>query len=142
MIRKLADLEVDVARESVCAAAPGATVRISREFTFEAAHRLPHVPAGHKCARLHGHSFRVEVHCEGTIDPQRGWLLDFSDIKQAFAPCMEALDHHYLNEVPGLENPTAEHLARWLWGQLKPKLPLLSRVVIAETCTTRCEYAG
>lgn len=142
MIRKLADLEIEAAQ--LCGESPSSRekVRLSREFTFEAAHRLPLAPSGHKCARLHGHSFRVEVVCAGEVDPRRGWLLDFADIKRAFAPCFEELDHQYLNEIPGLENPTAENLAIWLWRRIKPQLPLLSRIVIAETCATRCEYAG
>lgn len=142
MIRTLADFELDAARQAACGGASGETVRLSREFTFEAAHRLPQAPPGHKCARLHGHSFRVELVCAGAVDPQRGWLLDFADIKQAFAPCMEQLDHHYLNEIPGLENPTAENLAIWLWRRIKPQLPLLSQIIIAETCATRCAYVG
>ncbi len=117
-------------------------VRLAREFTFEAAHRLRHVPTGHKCARLHGHSFHVELVCEGEIDPHAGWLIDFADIKRAFTPLFHQLDHHYLNEIEGLENPTAEHIARWIWTRLKPTLPLLAQVNIAETCTARCEYRG
>ncbi|MHC4698558.1 MAG: 6-carboxytetrahydropterin synthase QueD [Planctomycetota bacterium] len=117
-------------------------IRLAREFTFEAAHRLPHVPTGHKCARLHGHSFHVELVCEGEIDPHAGWLIDFADIKRAFTPLFHQLDHHYLNEIEGLENPTAEHIARWIWTRLKPTLPLLAQVNIAETCTARCEYRG
>ena len=115
---------------------------IFKVFTLEAAHRLPHVPAGHKCARLHGHSFRVEIHVSGPVDPHSGWVMDFADIKSAFAPVFDQLDHHYLNEVPGLENPTSENLARWIWDQLAPDLPLLSRVVVHETCTSGCSYAG
>lgn len=117
-------------------------VRVVREFTFEAAHRLPKVPKGHKCARLHGHSFRVELICEGLIDRHTGWLVDFAEIKRAFRPTWEQLDHHYLNDVPGLENPTSEQLARWIWTQVKPALPLLSQVNVVETCTARCEYRG
>ena len=117
-------------------------VRLAREFTFEAAHRLPNAPPGHKCARLHGHSFRVEVLCEGEIDPHAGWLLDFAEIKRAFTPLYERLDHRYLNEIDGLENPTAENLARWIWLRLKPELPLLAQVTVAETCSSRCEYRG
>jgi len=142
MIRTLADLEVEAARRATAVSSHGETVRISREFTFEAAHRLPHAPPGHKCSRLHGHSFRVELVCEGPVDPLRGWLLDFAEIKQAFAPCLEQLDHHYLNEIPGLENPTAENLAIWIWRRIKPPLPSLARVIIAETCATRCAFAG
>ena len=117
-------------------------VRLVREFTFEAAHLLPNAPQGHKCARLHGHSFRVELLCEGEIDAHAGWLLDFAEIKRAFTPLYERLDHRYLNEIEGLDNPTAENLARWIWIRLKPELPLLAQVTIAETCTSRCEYRG
>lgn len=115
---------------------------IFKVFHIEAAHRLPHVPPGHKCARLHGHSFRIEVHVSGEPDPQLGWVMDFGDIKAAFAPLFEALDHRYLNEVPGLENPTSEQLARWIWERLKPGLPGLSAVVVHETCTAGARYAG
>lgn len=117
-------------------------MEISKTFHIEAAHRLPNVPPGHKCARLHGHSFRVEIHVRGPLDPHLGWVVDYSEIKAAFAPLFERLDHHYLNEVPGLENPTSEQLARWIWRELQPALPLLSRVVVHETCTTTCSYAG
>lgn len=122
--------------------ASGDHVRLVREFAFEAAHLLPNVPMGHKCRRLHGHSFRVELVCEGEIDPHTGWLLDFADIKRAFRPLRERLDHHYLNEIEGLENPTAENIARWIWQRLKPVLPQLTQVNLAETCTSRCEYFG
>lgn len=117
-------------------------VRLAREFSFEAAHRLPNVPQGHKCARLHGHSFKVELVCEGDVNPTSGWLIDFADIKAAFEPLYEQLDHHYLNEIDGLENPTAENLARWIWIRVQKKLPLLTQVNVAETCHSRCEYRG
>jgi 6-pyruvoyltetrahydropterin/6-carboxytetrahydropterin synthase len=117
-------------------------VRLVRSFTFEAAHRLPRLPKEHKCYRLHGHSFRAEVHIEGPIDPETGWLIDFAEIKEAFEPLYQVLDHNYLNEVEGLENPTSEVLAVWIWDRLKPALPQLVRVVIHETCTARCEYEG
>ncbi|WP_329016685.1 6-carboxytetrahydropterin synthase QueD [Micromonospora rifamycinica] len=116
-------------------------MEIFREFTFEAAHRLPHVPAGHKCARLHGHSYRVQVHVEGDVDPVAGWVMDFGDLKKAFAPLRDQLDHHYLNEVPGLENPTSEMLARWIWDRLVDQVPL-SAVMVRETCTSGCVYRG
>lgn len=115
---------------------------IFKVFHIEAAHRLPHVPAGHKCARLHGHSFRIEIHVSGEPDPRLGWVMDFGDIKAAFAPLFDALDHRYLNEVPGLENPTSEQLARWIWERLKPALPGLSAVVVHETCTAGARYSG
>ena len=117
-------------------------MEISKSFHVEAAHRLPNVPAGHKCSRLHGHSFAIGVHVRGPLDPVLGWVMDYADIKKAFAPLFEQLDHRYLNEVPGLENPTSEVLARWIWERLAPQLPLLSKIVVHETCTTACEYTG
>jgi len=117
-------------------------VRLVKEFTFEAAHRLPQAPEGHKCRRLHGHSFKVELACEGPIDPKTGWLIDFADINAAFEPCLRQLDHYYLNEIEGLENATSENLARWIWQRVKPKLPCLTQVTVFETCSARCEYRG
>lgn len=115
---------------------------IFKAFTLESAHRLPNVPAGHKCARIHGHSFRVEIHVSGDVHPQMGWVQDFAEIKAAFGPLFERLDHNYLNDVAGLENPTSENLARWIWERLKPGLPLLSKVVVHETCTCGAIYTG
>ncbi|GAA0742664.1 6-carboxytetrahydropterin synthase QueD [Dactylosporangium roseum] len=119
-------------------------MEIFREFTFEAAHRLPQVPSGHKCARLHGHSYRLEVHVQGEVNPTPGWVMDFADIKAAVKPVIDQLDHYYLNEVPGLENPTSENLARWTWNELtKADKPLpLSAIVVRETCTSGCVYRG
>ncbi|MBZ0136827.1 MAG: 6-carboxytetrahydropterin synthase QueD [Planctomycetes bacterium] len=117
-------------------------MEIFKVICFEAAHRLPHVPAGHKCGRLHGHSFRAEIHVAGTPDPATGWVMDFADIKLACAPVLEALDHNYLNSVEGLENPTSEEIARWMWRRLRPALPRLSRIVLHETCTAGCAYSG
>jgi len=115
---------------------------ISKTFRIEAAHRLPNLPATHKCSRLHGHSFRIEVHAEGPVDPQLGWVMDFADLKAAFRPLFDLLDHNYLNDVPGLDNPTSENLARWVWDRLKPDLPLLSAVTVHETCTSTSTYRG
>jgi 6-pyruvoyltetrahydropterin/6-carboxytetrahydropterin synthase len=117
-------------------------MEIFKEFRFEAAHRLPNVPAEHKCARLHGHSFRVEVHVRGEVDEAVGWVRDFSDLKAAFEPLHEQLDHRYLNEIPGLENPTSEVLARWIWQRLEPMLAGLSCIVVRETCTSGAVYRG
>ena len=117
-------------------------MEIFKAFTLESAHRLPNVPAGHKCARLHGHSFRVEIHVSGPVDPQFGWVMDFADVKAAFEPLFRQLDHNYLNDVPGLENPTSENLARWIWQKLEPTLPQLSAVVVHETCTSGARYTG
>ena len=115
---------------------------IFKVFTLEAAHRLPNVPLGHKCARLHGHSFRVEIHLQGELGTETGWVMDFSDVKAAFQPLYDQLDHHYLNDIDGLENPTSERLSIWVWDRLKPVLPLLSEVVVHETCTSGCRYQG
>ena len=117
-------------------------MEVFKDFVFEAAHRLPNVPAGHKCGRLHGHSFRAQVFVRGPLGPETGWVVDFADIKRAFAPFYELLDHHYLNEVEGLENPTSEVLARWIYDRLKPGLPGLSKVVLHETCTAGAVYRG
>ena len=113
-----------------------------KEFTFEAAHRLPYVPADHKCARLHGHSFKVELHVGGEVDPATGWIMDFAEIKSAFKPVLAQLDHYYLNDIEGLENPTSENLAAWIWERLQPALPGLARVIVRETCTSGCVYEG
>ena len=117
-------------------------VRLSKTFHFEAAHDLPTFPDGHKCRRLHGHSFRFDVVVEGDVDPSKGYLIDYGDIKAAAAPIVKQLDHYYLNEIPGLSNPTSEMIARWLWERLKLTLPLLSAIVVHETCTSMCEYRG
>ena len=115
---------------------------IFTEVGFEAAHRLPNVPPEHKCARLHGHSFRFEVHVEGPVDPGTGWVMDFADIRAACEPMRARLDHHYLNEIGGLENPTSELIAQWIWERLEPTLPGLCEIVVRETCTSGCRYRG
>lgn len=118
------------------------TMELYKDFRFEAAHLLPEVPEGHKCARLHGHSFRVRITISGEMNPKTGWIVDFDNIRQAFEPLLEQLDHHYLNEIAGLENPTSEHLVHWIWSRLKPALPELTEVEINETCDTGCRYRG
>lgn len=117
-------------------------MEIFKQFRFEAAHRLPNVPPEHKCARLHGHSFVVEIHVRGPVGDRSGWVIDFADITAAWQPLHAVLDHYYLNEVPGLDNPTSENLARWIWRAIRPSLPLLSQVVVRETCTSGCIYRG
>lgn len=117
-------------------------VRLTKTFRFEAAHLLPSFPPGHKCRRLHGHSFRVDVCIAGDVPEDRGYLLDYGDIRTAVDPLMKQLDHYYLNEIPGLENPTSEMIAKWLWDRIKPALPLLECITVHETCTTTCEYRG
>jgi len=117
-------------------------MRLYKDFSFEAAHRLPNVPEGHKCARLHGHSFLVRVTVNGPVGEQTGWVMDFADLKTAFQPLHDRLDHRYLNEILGLENPTSEILARWIWRELRPTLPGLAEIEVRETCTTGCIYLG
>ena len=117
-------------------------MEIFKDFSFEAAHRLPNVPPGHKCARLHGHSFQVRIVVSGRPGETSGWIIDFGDIKSVFKPVLEQLDHYYLNEIEGLENPTSENIAIWIWQRLKPTLPALSRIEIKETCSSGCIYSG
>ena len=115
---------------------------VFKVFQIEAAHRLPNLPEDHKCFRLHGHSFRIEIHVSGDVGEKSGWVMDFADIKRAFDPLFEQLDHRYLNEINGLENPTSENLARWIWHNLINNLPQMSKVVVCETCTAGCVYTG
>ena len=115
---------------------------ITRSYTIEAAHRLPRVAPEHKCARLHGHSFKAEIVVAGNRDPKLGWVMDYAEISRAFQPIWKKLDHYYLNDIRGLENPTSENLAAWIWQRLKPTLPLLTEIVVAETCMSRCIYRG
>jgi len=117
-------------------------VKIFKEYSFEAAHRLPNVVEGHKCARLHGHSFAVKITVQGAVGENSGWVMDFADITETFKPLYDQLDHQYLNEIDGLENPTSEIIARWIWVRLKPRLPALSEIEIRETCTSGCVYSG
>lgn len=116
-------------------------MRIFREFSFQAAHSLPNVPPGHKCARLHGHSYRVEVHIEGLVDGHSGMIMDFAELKNAFTPIYQVLDHHLLNDVEGLENPTSENLAYWLWDRLIETLPL-AEIIVRETSNSGVSYRG
>lgn len=117
-------------------------MELFKVFQIEAAHFLPEVPDGHKCKRIHGHSFRIEIHLTGPVEEPAGWVMDFTDLKRAFQPLYEQLDHRFLNEIEGLENPTSENLARWIWTRLKPALPGLSKIVVQETCTSGCIYHG
>jgi len=117
-------------------------MELAKTFRFESAHLLPNVPADHKCRRLHGHSFRATLRVTGPVGPTTGWVMDYADLTRAFEPLRLALDHRHLNEVEGLENPTSEHIARWIWGRLKPTMPLLTSVTVHETCTASCTYRG
>ncbi|HEY0331722.1 MAG TPA: 6-carboxytetrahydropterin synthase QueD [Rhodopseudomonas sp.] len=117
-------------------------MKITQAFSFEAAHRLPHVPAQHRCHRMHGHSYRVELQLQGPVDAHSGFVVDFFEIEAAFGPVLASLDHYCLNEVSGLENPTAENIALWIWSRVKPALPQLSRVKVFETADCWAEYDG
>lgn len=117
-------------------------VELSRKFNFSAAHYLPHVPAQHKCHRLHGHSYEIEVAVHGEVDPDTGWLMDYGAIDERVKPVIAELDHRTLNDIPGLENATSEVLCGWLWQRLNERLPGLRRVSVAETCAAACHYSG
>ena len=116
--------------------------RLSRDYRFEAAHFLPRVPAGHQCRRMHGHSYAVRVTIEGPPDPERGWVMDFADIDERAMPLVRELDHHVLNEIDGLANPTSELLAAWWWQRLAPALAGLAEIAVSETASSRCVYRG
>lgn len=117
-------------------------VRLAKSFSFEAAHWLPTFPEGHKCRRLHGHSFRLEVLVAGEVDPSKGYLIDYGDLKRLVSPVVDELDHRCLNEIDGLENPTSEMVAAWIWRRLEGAVPHLDAIVVHETCTARCEFRG
>lgn len=117
-------------------------MKITQAFTFEAAHRLPNVPATHKCHRMHGHSYRVELQLDGKVNPDTGFVIDFFDLEKAFGPLLEQLDHHTLNEIEGLENPTAENISTWIWSRVRPLLPELNSVKVFETPMCWAEYDG
>jgi len=117
-------------------------MKITQAFTFESAHRLPHVAPTHRCFNLHGHSYRVELQLEGAVDPHTGFVIDFFDIEQVFQPLLKQLDHHCLNDIAGLENPTAENIAVWIWNRIRPDLPLLARVTVFETPLCWAAFEG
>jgi 6-pyruvoyltetrahydropterin/6-carboxytetrahydropterin synthase len=117
-------------------------LEIYKDFRFDSAHRLPHVAPGHKCGRLHGHTFQLRVVVSGPVGEETGWILDFGDLKAVVKPLIAELDHTYLNDIEGLENPTSEVLVQWVWTRLKPILPQLSRLEMKETCSTGCVYWG
>jgi 6-pyruvoyltetrahydropterin/6-carboxytetrahydropterin synthase len=121
----------------------GSTFELVKEFRFEAAHSLPFVSEGHRCARLHGHSYRIEIIVKGEIDDAMGWVIDYSDISKVVKPIVKnELDHRLLNDIEGLENPTSEILARWLWRRIKPDIQELHCISVAETESSKCLYYG
>ncbi|HJL75363.1 MAG: 6-carboxytetrahydropterin synthase QueD [Candidatus Marinimicrobia bacterium] len=117
-------------------------MQLYKKFSFDSAHYLPNLPDGHKCKRMHGHTFYVKIYIDGPIDSKIGWIMDFAEIKEIFNPILKQLDHRILNDIEGLENPTSENLAIWIWDKIKPLLPLLSQVIVSENCTTGCIYKG
>jgi 6-pyruvoyltetrahydropterin/6-carboxytetrahydropterin synthase len=117
-------------------------VELKRIFSFESAHFLPRVPEGHKCRRMHGHSYRVELFVSGPVDPQTGWLIDFADLDEAWAPLHAQFDHHVLNDVPGLENSTCEVMAVFIFDAIRKRVPQLSAVTVWETSDSACTYRG
>ena len=121
---------------------PSPQLDLITSFTFEASHQLPHAPEHSKCRRLHGHSWKVEVHVTDVVDRETGWVMDYDEIKRACAPVCDSLDHRHLNDIDGLENPTSENLAHWVWQKLLPELPQLKKIVVKETCTSGCIYRG
>ena len=115
---------------------------IFKEFNFDSAHFLPNVPDGHKCKEIHGHTYRLILYFEGKIDVQFGWLIDFAEIKEVVDPIINNIDHKLLNNIEGLENPTCEAIAIWLWDNIKPTIPLLNRIELHETLTSGVVYEG
>ena len=115
---------------------------LTRSYEIDAAHRLPSVPKGHKCSRMHGHGFRIEVTVRGKVGKRTGWVMDYAEVDDAVRPLVDALDHRTLNDIPGLENPTSETLAAWLWERLSPRLGGLHEVAVSESARARCAYRG
>ena len=117
-------------------------MEIFKVFKFDAAHRLPNVGEGHKCSEIHGHSFLIEIHIQGTVDKRSGWVMDFADIDNAFGPLHDQLDHKNLNDIAGLDNPTSENIAKWIWEHLHLALPQLSKIIVQESPESGCIYTG
>jgi 6-pyruvoyltetrahydropterin/6-carboxytetrahydropterin synthase len=118
-------------------------MRIYKEFTFEAAHFLPSAPEGHPNARIHGHSFRVRITVDGEPDSETGLLIHFDDLKTALDDLRGTLDHNFLNNIEGLENPTLELISKWLWDQLHNRVPGLAEIALSrDTCHEGCIYTG
>ncbi|WP_395805138.1 6-carboxytetrahydropterin synthase QueD [Daejeonella sp.] len=115
---------------------------IYKQFSFDSAHFLPNVPVGHKCGNMHGHTYLLNVYIEGMPDEKSGWIIDYADLKKAIKPVIEQLDHHLLNEIPGLENPTSENLSIWLWNKIKPLVAGLKKIELKETPSSGVIYEG
>lgn len=117
-------------------------MEIYKEFSFDSAHYLPNVPDGHKCKNMHGHTYRLKVFIKGKPDPSLGWIMDFKELKDIVGKVIDKLDHKLINDIEGLQNPTAENITLWIWNEIKPLLPLLNRIELYETPTTGVIYNG
>lgn len=117
-------------------------MQIFKQFSFDSAHFLPHVPDGHKCKEIHGHTYRMIVYINGELIKDLDWVMDFAEMKKVIAPVIKTIDHKLLNNIPGLENPTCEIIAVWLWNKIKPEIPLLSKIELYETPTSGVVYEG
>jgi 6-pyruvoyltetrahydropterin/6-carboxytetrahydropterin synthase len=117
-------------------------VELKKLYSFESAHHLPRVPAGHKCSRMHGHSYRVEIALRGPVDPKTGWMVDFAVIDDAWAELFRQFDHHTLNDIAGLDNPTCENLCSYVWQVMDKRVPHLAAVTVWETADSCCTYRG
>jgi 6-pyruvoyltetrahydropterin/6-carboxytetrahydropterin synthase len=117
-------------------------MEIYKEFSFDSAHFLPNVPDGHKCKQMHGHTYRLRVVLTGALEPKLGWIMDFKELKDAVSPVIDQLDHKLINDIKGLENPTAENITVWIWEMIKPSLPQLKRIELYETPTTGVIFDG
>ena len=117
-------------------------MNVFKTFTIEAARSLPNLPDGHPCKNIHGHSFKITITVTGNVDNKTGFVMDFGDIVETFNPLLSKLDHSYLNDIEGLENPSSENVCQWIWERLAPSLPGLSQIDIKETDSTGCIYQG
>ncbi|HIA80261.1 MAG TPA: 6-carboxytetrahydropterin synthase QueD [Candidatus Marinimicrobia bacterium] len=117
-------------------------MNVFKTFTIEAARSLPNLPDGHPCKNIHGHSFKITITVTGNVDNKTGFVMDFGDIDETFNPLLSKLDHSYLNDIEGLENPSSENVCQWIWERLAPSLPGLSQIDIKETDSTGCIYKG
>jgi 6-pyruvoyltetrahydropterin/6-carboxytetrahydropterin synthase len=110
---------------------------VSKEFSFEAAHSLPHLPLGHKCRNTHGHSYRFSVECSAPLD-DRGFVVDYAEISAVVNPIVARLDHQNLNDLFPFHT-TAENISAWLYEEVSKHLPV-SAIVFHETQKTvvRC----
>lgn len=117
-------------------------MKIFKEFTFDSAHFLPNVPDGHKCKNMHGHTYRLTVFFEGQLVKDLEWVVDFAEVKKIINPIINQIDHKLINDIEGLENPTCERVAVWLWNKIKPKMPQLTEIKLNETPTSGVVYDG